>query len=110
MVAESAEGLTPIRAELLEGLSRVLPGRGTIDLVPTFPSMKAAELQRLLERDLGYVVHSQRGSHRKLKADGRPTLTFAFHDGQEIPPGLVRKVLRDAGLTDVDAASILGIG
>ena len=72
--------------------------------------MKAAELQRLLERELGYSVHSQRGSHRKLRADGRPMLTFSFHDGQEIAPGLVRKILRDAGVSDLEAAQILGIG
>ena len=72
--------------------------------------MKAGELQRILERELGYRVHSQKGSHRKLKSDGRPTLTFAFHDGQEIAPGLVRKILRDAALTDIEAAQLLGIG
>lgn len=37
-------------------------------------------------------------------------LTFSFHDGQEIAPGLVRKILRDAGVSDIEAAQILGIG
>lgn len=84
--------------------------RATIGSVPTFPSMKAGDLQRVLERELGYYVHTQKGSHRKLRADGRPMLTFAFHDGQEIAPGLVRKILRDAGVSDIESAQILGLG
>lgn len=80
--------------------------------MPVFPSMRSAELLRLLERELGYFVHEQRGSHRKLRSTrGYPQLTFAFHEGVEIPPGLVRKILvRDVGLSAEDAAELLGIG
>ncbi|HMG42282.1 MAG TPA: type II toxin-antitoxin system HicA family toxin [Acidimicrobiales bacterium] len=73
-----------------------------------FPSMKAADLIRLLQRKLGYEVDRQKGSHRRLKAVGRPTLTFAFHDRQSLPPGVVRKVLvKDVGLSEEDAEGIL---
>lgn len=74
--------------------------------------MKAAELQRLLERELGYYVHDQRGSHKKLRStDGYPQLIFAFHNGVEIPSGLVRKILlKDIGLPDDEAARLLAIG
>jgi len=80
--------------------------------MPTFPSMRAADLQRLLEKEFGYYVHTQKGSHKKLRSDdGYQPLTFAFHDGVEIAPGLVRKILvKDVGLTVEAAAQVLGIG
>lgn len=70
-----------------------------------FPSLKASALLAVLKREpLGYAVERQHGSHRRLTAHGRPPLTFAFHDGATIAPGLVRKILvKDVGL-DVDEA------
>jgi predicted RNA binding protein YcfA (HicA-like mRNA interferase family) len=73
-----------------------------------FRSMGARELYRLLERELDYQVDRQTGSHRTMKAPGRPTLHLAFHDRQSIPPGLVRKVLvRDVGLSVDEAKALL---
>ena len=44
-----------------------------------------------------------------LKSEaGYPDLHLAFHDRQEIPGGLVRKILvRDVGLTENDARELL---
>jgi predicted RNA binding protein YcfA (HicA-like mRNA interferase family) len=71
--------------------------------VPQFPSLKARELRRILEREpLAYSsVPGSGGSHTRLtSANGYPDLLFAFHDRQTLPPGLVRKILvRDVGLT-----------
>jgi predicted RNA binding protein YcfA (HicA-like mRNA interferase family) len=73
-----------------------------------FRSLKARELYRLLERELGYQVTRQTGSHRTMEASGRPTLHLAFHDGQSIPPGLVRKILvKDVGLSGDEAMALL---
>lgn len=74
--------------------------------------MKPAEIMRLLEGELGYYVHDQRGSHKKLRSSqGYPQLIFAFHNGIEIPSGLVRKILtKDVGLSVEEAARLLGIG
>jgi predicted RNA binding protein YcfA (HicA-like mRNA interferase family) len=42
--------------------------------------MKARDLLAVLTREpLSYEVVRQRGSHRRLKAPGRPPITFAFH-------------------------------
>lgn len=72
--------------------------------------MKQNKLLALLKRKLGYEVLRQEGSHRTLVAQGRPQLTFAFHDGVEIPPHLVRKILvKDVGLSEVEAAKLLGL-
>ena len=74
-----------------------------------FPSMRAKRLLATLERKpLGYRVARQAGSHRRLKAPGRPPLTFAFHDNATIPSGLVRKILvRDIGLAEDEARKLL---
>jgi predicted RNA binding protein YcfA (HicA-like mRNA interferase family) len=78
--------------------------------VATFPSMRGRELLRILERGpLGYVVARQRGSHRKMTSpNGYPDIRISFHDGQEIPPGVVRKVLvDDLGLSEEQALALL---
>lgn len=74
-----------------------------------FRSMKAKRLLAVLERKpLGYRVVRQAGSHRRMEAEGRPSLTFAFHDKATIPAGLVRKILtKDVGLVEDEARKLL---
>jgi len=75
-----------------------------------YPSMKAGDLLALLARSpLSYQVVRSNGSHRRLEsAAGYPPLTFAFHAGQTLPPGLVRKILvKDVGLTAAGARALL---
>lgn len=71
--------------------------------------MKARELLAVLMREpLNYEIVRQRGSHRRLKAPGRPSLTFAFHDRATVGPGAVRKVLcQDVGLSEEDALKVI---
>jgi predicted RNA binding protein YcfA (HicA-like mRNA interferase family) len=81
-----------------------------LSLVAVFPSMKARELLAVLARPpMRYRVVRQTGSHRRLKsAAGYPPLTFAWHDGATIAPGLVRKVLvRQVGLSVQEALRCL---
>lgn len=79
--------------------------------VPQFPSMKAQEFERILARaPLEYTVARQTGSHRRLVAPNHPPLTFSYHKGATIPPGVVRKILvKDVGLTEEQALTILGV-
>jgi predicted RNA binding protein YcfA (HicA-like mRNA interferase family) len=59
-----------------------------------FLSMKVRELAVLARPPMRHRVVRQTGSHRRLNsAAGYPPLTFAWHDGATIAPGLVRKVL-----------------
>lgn len=75
---------------------------------PRFPSMKARALFRILTRDLGYEVARQTGSHRILKAPGRPRVVFAHHDGKSLAPGMVADILcKQAGLDTETALSLL---
>jgi predicted RNA binding protein YcfA (HicA-like mRNA interferase family) len=64
--------------------------------------MKARQLLSVLTRPpLRYEVVRRTGSRRRLKsAAGYPPLTFAWHDGVTIAPGMVRKVLvQEVGLS-----------
>lgn len=71
--------------------------------------MKARRLLAVLEREpLNYRVLRQSGSHRRMKAPGRPSLTFAFHDKATIPSAQVRKVLiKHVGLAEDEARKLL---
>lgn len=74
-----------------------------------FPSLKARALLRVLQAEpLGYRVVRQRGSHRVLAAEGRPTIRFSFHDGRTIRPTTVRDILcRQVGLAEQEARDLL---
>ena len=73
-----------------------------------FPSLKARAMLRLLTRELGYTLQRQDGtSHKKLAADGRPSVTFAFHDGRSLSPIEVRDILvRQVGLSVAEALEV----
>lgn len=52
-----------------------------------------------------------RGSHRKLRAEGRPDITFAFNDGDTVGAALVRAILvRQVRLTVVEAQEVVARG
>ena len=47
-------------------------------------------------RRFGYVIARQTGSHIILRHEKRPTVTIPNH--QELAPGLLRAIIRQAGL------------
>lgn len=71
--------------------------------------MKARKLEAILMRaPLNYEITRQRGSHRVMEAPGRPRLIFAFHDSQNLSPGIVRKILtKDVALSEDEALELL---
>jgi predicted RNA binding protein YcfA (HicA-like mRNA interferase family) len=78
--------------------------------VSSFPSLKAAQLLRVLRREpLRYEIVRSRGSHRRMRSvRGYPPIVFSFHDRATISPGMVRKVLvREVGLADDEALRLL---
>jgi predicted RNA binding protein YcfA (HicA-like mRNA interferase family) len=74
-----------------------------------FPSLKARRLLRvLMSAPLNYEEVRRSGSHRRLKAAGRPSLTWAYHDGRTLSPVEVRRVLVDqVGLAESEALGLL---
>ena len=72
-----------------------------------FPRLKCRQLLAAL-RELDYVVARQKGSHRQLEAPGRPRVSMSYGEGDDVPPGVTRKVLvRIVGLTEDEALKLL---
>ena len=63
----------------------------------------------VLTRELGYEVVRQKGSQSCWpEAEGRPGLTFAFHDGESLSPGEVRDILvKQVGLKANEALKVV---
>ena len=60
--------------------------------------MKVRHVIRLLERD-GWVLVRTRGDHRQYKHPEKPGLvTLAGKPGDELAPGTLNSVLKQAGL------------
>ena len=70
----------------------------------------ARELRTALLR-AGCVVLRQRGSHVRLErvdmGGGPQRVTLCMHSG-DVPPGTLRAILRETGLTEPDLRSLLG--
>ncbi len=63
------------------------------------PRVTGAELIRALIR-AGFSVEYVRGSHHYLRRGGAPpTVTVPAHGRRTIPPGTLRSILRQAGMT-----------
>jgi len=66
-----------------------------------WPSTKARRVLAALLR-IGWSVKRTTGSHRVLEHPMRPDYVFAFHDGDEIGPRMLRRIARHAGLQPTD--------
>ena len=70
-------------------------------------AIKPRALIRVLE-DLGFrLLRKSKGSHWQFEhPDGRRT-TVPVHSGRDIGPGLLRKILRDIGITPEELRKLL---
>jgi len=61
--------------------------------------LKVREMIRMIESD-GWELVGTRGSHRQYKHPTKPgRVTIAGKPSRDLPPGLERSILRQAGLT-----------
>ncbi len=66
--------------------------------MPRPPVLKPRKVAAVLQR-LGFIEVRRRGSHRQYRhADGRGT-TVPFHPSRDIAPLLLRRIVKDIGLT-----------
>ena len=62
--------------------------------------MTVREVLRMIEDD-GWVMVAQKGSHRQYKHLDKPgRVTVAGHPKDDIAPGTLNSILRQAGLKD----------
>ncbi|MBI4313665.1 MAG: type II toxin-antitoxin system HicA family toxin [Candidatus Omnitrophica bacterium] len=70
------------------------------------PILKPLQLVRVLEQ-AGFQRIRQKGSHLYLRhQDGRATVV-PIHRGEDIPPGLLRGILRDTELSREEFLKLL---
>lgn len=72
--------------------------------MPSLPVISGDEAVRAFER-LGYEKVRQRGSHVRLAAEGRGSLTVPRK--RELKRGTLRALIRDAGITVEEFAALL---
>lgn len=61
--------------------------------------LKVREIIRMIEAD-GWELVATRGSHRQYKHPSKPgRVTIAGRPSRDLPPGLERSILKQAGLT-----------
>jgi predicted RNA binding protein YcfA (HicA-like mRNA interferase family) len=72
------------------------------------PSVNAARLIRALQR-AGFFVHHTTGSHYVLKHPERPAarIVVPFHGSADVKRGILRSILRQAGLSAEDLIRLL---
>jgi predicted RNA binding protein YcfA (HicA-like mRNA interferase family) len=64
-------------------------------------SAKASAVLAALLRT-GWRIARQTSSHRVLVRQGWPNYVFAFHDGAEIGPRMLRRIAKHTGLAPED--------
>ncbi|MBL7975238.1 MAG: type II toxin-antitoxin system HicA family toxin [Candidatus Kapabacteria bacterium] len=67
----------------------------------SFPSAKAKQVLQALQR-IGWSVKRQSGSHKILERVGWADYVFAFHDGEEIGPIMLKRIAKHTGLVPED--------
>jgi predicted RNA binding protein YcfA (HicA-like mRNA interferase family) len=102
-VMGDAASVSPTTSRLAQPFVRpasrgTLPGALTVSSAPDTIDMKLREVIRLIESN-GWVQVRQRGSHRQFKHATRPgTVTVAGKNNQDLPPGTLNSVLKQAGI------------
>jgi len=58
------------------------------------PVIRGKDLIAFLEKN-GFTIIRQRGSHVRMKSDDGKYTTIPVHSGEDIPKGLLRKIIRE---------------
>jgi predicted RNA binding protein YcfA (HicA-like mRNA interferase family) len=74
---------------------------------PRLPRVTGHDFVRALERD-GWRFTRQAGSHQTYRHPDKPgRVVVPVHAGEDLPIGLIARLLRDAGITADDLRRLL---
>ena len=74
--------------------------------MPPLPVLPGAEVVKALGKH-GFELVRIKGSHYVMKnSEGRFTVV-PVHPGRDVPPGTLRQIIRDAGLSVTDCVALL---
>jgi len=65
--------------------------------LPKIPPINSSQLIKILEKE-GFHVIRQKGSHVILINQEKTRIIIPMHPGKDIKPGLLRAILREAGI------------
>ncbi|RAY13728.1 hypothetical protein DPM19_18895 [Actinomadura craniellae] len=74
--------------------------------MPPLPVVSGAEVIKALEK-AGFALTRVKGSHHMMRSpEGRFTVV-PVHQGKDLPPGTLRRIIRDAGLSVAEFIALL---
>jgi predicted RNA binding protein YcfA (HicA-like mRNA interferase family) len=77
-------------------------------MAPKLANLKPREVVCALER-AGFYIHETSGSHVHLKHPQRPgRITVPYHERFDLPKHIVKSIVRQAGLTNLEFFRLLG--
>jgi predicted RNA binding protein YcfA (HicA-like mRNA interferase family) len=66
--------------------------------MPKLPRISGREVADVFEK-AGYTLDRSKGSHHTYVRAGCKSITLPIHAGKTLGPGLLRRLIRDAGMT-----------
>ena len=66
--------------------------------MPKIPPISPNKLVKILEKE-GFKVIRQKGSHVIMINSRKTRIVIPVHPGKDIKPGLIRAILREAGIS-----------
>jgi len=66
--------------------------------LPKIPPISPDKLVKILEKE-GFKVIRQKGSHVIMINSRKTRIVIPVHPGKDIKPGLIRAILREAGIS-----------
>jgi predicted RNA binding protein YcfA (HicA-like mRNA interferase family) len=66
--------------------------------LPKIPPISPNKLVKILEKE-GFKIIRQKGSHVIMINSRKTRIVIPVHPGKDIKPGLIRAILREAGIS-----------
>jgi len=74
--------------------------------LPKIPPLSPEKLIKILQK-AGFRTMRQKGSHIIMMNDKRTRIVIPVHPGREVKPGLVRAIIKEAGITREEFIKLL---
>lgn len=74
--------------------------------MPKIPPLSPEKLIKILQK-AGFSTIRRKGSHVIMMNDKRTRIVIPVHPGREVKPGLVRAIIKEAGMTREEFIKLL---
>ena len=74
--------------------------------MPKISSLNPTKLIKILQK-AGFKIIRQKGSHVIMMDDRKTRIVIPVHPGKDIKPGLIRVIIKEAGLSRDDFFKLL---